>query len=279
MKKGMKQLLYSAAVFTLLTAAPSFSSAASYTVQPSDTLWIIGSKHSTTVQQLKKQNGLTSDSLVIGQKLLVPDPPEFVAATVLQGDTLWKIAKRSAIPLPKLIAANPQLPNPNNIWAGLDIRIPKLPGQYANGVFPLPKGTYTPFSNTYADARTWSTDGSEVRSHEGVDILAPKGTAVYSALPGTIVNAGWNEYGGWRVTVRVDAATTFYYAHLSKYAAGIKEGAKVSAGQLLGYVGSTGYGPEGTEGKFVPHLHFGVYKSSPSYHSIDPYLMLKWWSL
>lgn len=279
MKKRMKQLVCSTALLALLTVSPGIGSAASYTVQKNDTLWLIGTKYSTTAMQLKKLNGLSSDSLWIGQKLIVPDPPEFTSVNVLPNDTMWKIALRNHIPLVKLLAANPQLTNPNNIWTGLDIRIPKKPDAYLNGVFPLAKGTYTPFSNSYAEARSWSAEGAGLRAHEGVDLLAAKGTSVYSAMAGTIVKAGWNEYGGWRVTIRVDETTEFYYAHLSKYAAGIKEGVKVRAGQLIGYVGSSGYGPEGTEGKFVTHLHFGIYKRTPAYHTIDPYLYLKWWSL
>ncbi|MEV5027247.1 M23 family metallopeptidase [Paenibacillus sp. LPE1-1-1.1] len=279
MNNRLKQLVCGTAMLALLTALPFTGSAASYTVQKNDTLWIIGTKYSTTAAQLKQLNGLTSDSLIIGQKLHVPDPPEFKTANVLTGDTMWKIAQRYNVPLSKLIAANPQLTNPNNIWAGLSVRIPKAPNQYLNGVFPVAKGKYTPFSNSYAEARSWSANGPAVRAHEGVDIFAPKGTPVYSALAGTVVKAGWNEYGGWRITVRVDDSTDFYYAHLSKYAAGMKDGVKVAAGQLLGYVGSTGYGPEGTEGKFVTHLHFGIYKKSPGYHAVDPYLYLKWWSL
>ncbi|OBZ13520.1 M23 family metallopeptidase [Bacillus sp. FJAT-26390] len=278
MKKRMNQLVCSTALLALLTVSPGIGSAASYTVQQNDTLWIIGNKYSTTAGNLKKLNSLTSDSISVGQKLVVPDPPEFKATSVLPNDTMWKIAQRHSVPLNKLLAANPQT-NPNNIWTGLGIRIPKKPDQYLNGVFPLAKGSFTPFSNSYADARTWSSEGSVARTHEGVDVLADKGTAVYSAMAGTIVKAGWNELGGWRVTIQVDDHTEFYYAHLSKYAANIKEGVKVTAGQLIGYVGSSGYGPEGTEGKFVTHLHFGIYKRTPAYHAVDPYLYLKWWAL
>ncbi|MGM0883341.1 MAG: LysM peptidoglycan-binding domain-containing protein [Bacillota bacterium] len=279
MNKRMKQLICSTAILAFLTVSPDTAAAATYTVQKNDTLWLIGTKFSTSADQLKKLNSLSSDSLYIGQTLQVPTPPEFTVTTVQPNDTMWKIAQRYTVPLTKLIAANPQLSNPNNIWTGLEIRIPKKPAAYLNGVFPLEKGSYTPFTNTYGDSRTWSSDGTEVRTHEGVDILANKGTAVYSSLGGTVVKAGWNEYGGWRLTIRVDDSTEFYYAHLSKYAAGITQGVKVSAGQLIGYVGNTGYGPVGTEGKFISHLHFGIYKRTPAYHAMDPYLYLKWWSL
>ncbi|WP_051251448.1 LysM peptidoglycan-binding domain-containing protein [Paenibacillus harenae] len=279
MNQRMKQFVCGAALTAFLTVTPGLGSAATYTVQNGDNLWLIGTKYSTTADQLKKLNGLRSDSLFIGQKLIVPDPPEFMMTAVRYGDTLWKIAQRQGVPITKLIAANTQLANPNNIWPGLEIRIPKIPGAYLNGVLPLAKGTYTPFYNNYAEARAWSAEGPAVRAHEGVDVFAAKGTPVYSALGGTVVKAGWNEYGGWRLTIRVDDSTEFYYAHLSKYAAGMKEGVQVTAGQLIGYVGSTGYGPEGTEGQFVPHLHFGIYKRTPTYKPIDPYLILKWWSL
>ncbi|WP_307471266.1 LysM peptidoglycan-binding domain-containing protein [Paenibacillus harenae] len=279
MNARMKQLTCSAALLSILIAAPGIGSAASYTVQPNDSLWLIATKNGVNVEQLKKLNSLNTDELTIGQTLQVPNPPEITLVKVQQNDTMWKIAQRHNVPLIKLIRANPQIANPYNIWMGLDIRIPKKPGSYLTGVFPLKGGSYTPFTNTYADSRTWSPGGAAVRSHEGVDIFADKGTPVYSALGGKIVKAAWNEYGGWRVTVRVDDNTEFYYAHLSKYAAGIKEGVTVKAGQLIGYVGSTGYGTEGTEGKFLPHLHFGIYKLKPTYAPIDPYLYLKWWSL
>ncbi|CAM3994019.1 M23 family metallopeptidase [Paenibacillus alkaliterrae] len=279
MNLRMKKLVCGTALAALLTVSPGIGSAASYTVQKNDTLWLISTKQGTTVEQLKKLNGFTSDYITAGQKLIVPAPPEFTSVSVLPGDTMWIISQRHGVPLAKLIAANPQLTNPNNIWTGLEIRVPKKPSAYLNGVFPLAKGTYTPFSNNYAEARSWSADGSAVRAHEGVDMFADKGTPVYSAMAGTVVKAGWNEYGGWRVTVRVDESTEFYYAHLSKYAAGVKVGATVTTGQLIGYAGSTGYGPEGTEGKFLPHLHFGIYKRTPTYHAIDPYLYMKWWSL
>jgi peptidoglycan LD-endopeptidase LytH len=277
MKRAMK--LIAGGVLAAALALPLTASAATYVVQPSDSLWSISVKYGTTIEKLKQMNGLTSNMLLNGQVLQVPDPANVTAVTVLPGDTMWKISVRHGIPLDKLIKANPQIANPSNIWTGLTVYVPRKPVGYLDGILPLKAGTYTAFTNTYADSRTWTPDGTTARTHEGVDIFAAKGTPVYSALSGTIIRAGWNEYGGWRITVRGDNDTEFYYAHLSGYASGIKTGTTVSKGQLIGYVGSTGYGPEGTEGKFLPHLHFGMYKRTPAYAAVDPFLYLKWWEL
>ncbi|MNP66451.1 L-Ala--D-Glu endopeptidase precursor [compost metagenome] len=76
--------------------------------------------------------------------------------------------------------------------------------------------------------------------------------------------------------MRVDGSNAFYYAHLSRYAEGIGPGSKVTKGQLIGYVGSTGYGPEGTSGLFLPHLHVGIYQTSP-WKALNAYPYLSWW--
>ncbi|TMV17750.1 LysM peptidoglycan-binding domain-containing protein [Paenibacillus thermoaerophilus] len=200
--------------------------------------------------------------------------------TVQPQDTLWKIGQKYGIPLRAMIGANPQLSNPDIVWAGLKIQVPIKPSTYASGQFPLKKGTYQPFENTYGEQRVWTPDGYTTRSHEGVDIFAKKGTPVYAAMGGTVINYGWNQYGGWRLTVKVDDSTAFYYAHLSGYAAGIGMGSTIRKGQLIGYVGDTGYGPVGTSGNFLPHLHFGIYKTNVSpWKTVDPYVHLRWWAL
>jgi peptidoglycan LD-endopeptidase LytH len=279
---------------------------ASYTVQSGDTLWKVSVKYNTTIADLVQRNRLTSlDVIHVGQVLNVPGP----TAYIVNNDTMWQISQKFGVTLDALIKANPQIADPNNIWNGMTVYIPETaasapvtslqpavtsqpapapapapahvvqqPIAFANGMFPLAKGTYLPMVNTYNDGRSWTTSGDAARKHEGVDIMAPKGTAVYSVLDGQIINFGWNEYGGWRVTVRVDGSTVFYYAHLSKYAPGLGKGSQVKKGQLLGYVGNTGYGPEGTEGKFDPHLHFGIYKTDQAtWYTIDPFPFLQKW--
>lgn len=141
-----------------------------------------------------------------------------------------------------------------------------------SGIFPMKEGTYKPYRDNFGALRTWSPSGRTKRSHEGIDIAAPTGTPLYSATDGKIVSYGWNYYGGWRIGVRTGDYYV-YYAHMDKYAPGLYEGATVKKGQLIGYVGKTGYGPPGTEG-VGSHLHFGIYKNGSA---INPYPYLKGW--
>jgi len=141
-------------------------------------------------------------------------------------------------------------------------------------VFPFPSSArYDPWYDTWGDSRFWQ---GQTTPHEGTDIMAAKGTPIVSAAAGTVVRYGWNTLGGYRVTIELDQFPSYryYYAHLDRYAPGIFLGAKVARGQLLGYVGSTGEGPERTEGRFLPHLHFGIYGPSGA---INPFPFLKYW--
>lgn len=142
-------------------------------------------------------------------------------------------------------------------------------------VFPFPAGApYEPYSDTMGDPRFFN---GRAFVHEGTDILAPKGTPIVAVASGTVIRYGWNTLGGYRVTIQLDDQPGYrmYYAHMDRYAPGIYLGAKVKTGQLLGYTGNTGEGPERTEGKFVPHLHFGIY--GPDWQAINPYSLLKYW--
>ncbi len=118
------------------------------------------------------------------------------------------------------------------------------------------------------------------RRHEGTDLMAsnnePGYFPVVSMTDGTVEKLGWLEQGGKRIGIRGASGAYFYYAHLDSYAPALKEGDSVIAGQLLGFMGNTGYGPEGTSGKFDVHLHLGIYV--PTDHgdmSVNPYWILK----
>ncbi|WP_404453936.1 M23 family metallopeptidase [Virgibacillus necropolis] len=144
----------------------------------------------------------------------------------------------------------------------------------ADRVFPLPSNYNYSYNNTWGNRRGFGG----LRIHEGTDIFADYGTPVRSTTYGVIELMGWNLFGGWRIGLRDVHNIYHYYAHLSKYKDGIKVGQIVKPGDVIGYVGSTGYGPPGTSGKFPPHLHYGMYKDNGySEWSFDPYPYLKKW--
>lgn len=101
------------------------------------------------------------------------------------------------------------------------------------------------------------------RKHLGNDLMGNIGTPIIAVESGTIEHLGWNQYGGWRIGIRsFDKKRYYYYAHLRKnhpYAAGLKEGSTVKAGDVIGYLGMTGYSTkENVNNINVPHLHFGI---------------------
>lgn len=147
--------------------------------------------------------------------------------------------------------------------------------------FPVPDSTLdSTLETSYVD--TWMTERSYggKRGHEGTDIMAGKNQRglypVVSISDGVITNLGWLEKGGYRIGITTEDGTYYYYAHLDSYS-NIKEGDGVKAGELLGYMGDTGYGEEGTVGKFDVHLHFGVYFYKDGEEiSVNPYYLLKY---
>ncbi len=101
---------------------------------------------------------------------------------------------------------------------------------------------------------------------------------VISASDGVVEKMGWLPQGGYRIGIRSRCGVYFYYAHLAEYEETLEEGIEVTAGQLLGYMGDTGYSEiEGTTGNFPVHLHFGVYLDDEEGNEIsfNPYYLLE----
>lgn len=101
------------------------------------------------------------------------------------------------------------------------------------------------------------------RTHLGNDLMGSIGTPIIAVESGTVENLGWNQYGGWRIGIRsLDGKRYYYYAHLRKdhpYVAGLTQGSSVTAGDVIGYLGMTGYSiKENVNNINVPHLHFGI---------------------
>ena len=157
--------------------------------------------------------------------------------------------------------------------------------------FPIPSSGREPdisFSDSWMAERTYVSgegraDNKGSRGHEGCDIMGNKSPRGYypvvSITDGVIERVGWLEMGGWRMGIRAPGGAYFYYAHLYGYEGNPKAGDKVKAGQLIGYMGDSGYGKEeGTVGKFDVHLHLGIYFETEHYRelSINPYWILKY---
>lgn len=101
------------------------------------------------------------------------------------------------------------------------------------------------------------------RQHLGHDFLGQTGTPVIAVESGIVEAIGWNQYGGWRLGIRsFDKKRYYYYAHLRKdypYQSNLKEGSVVQAGDVIGYLGRTGYSTtENTNNIDQSHLHFGI---------------------
>ncbi|WP_312643030.1 M23 family metallopeptidase [Hydrogenoanaerobacterium sp.] len=101
------------------------------------------------------------------------------------------------------------------------------------------------------------------RRHLGNDLMGTVGTPIIAVESGTVEVMGWNRYGGWRIGIRsFNSERYYYYAHLRKdkpFQPGLKEGDVVQGGDVIGYLGMTGYSDkENVNGMKVPHLHFGL---------------------
>lgn len=122
-----------------------------------------------------------------------------------------------------------------------------------------PKATVS-FENSWMQSRTFGGD----RGHEGCDIMASVNERgiypIYSITDGVVENIGWLRLGGFRIGIRSNNGAYFYYAHMAEYAKDFAVGEQVCAGDLLGFMGDTGYSDiPGTTGNFAVHLHMGIY--------------------
>jgi len=125
-------------------------------------------------------------------------------------------------------------------------------------------------TDSWGDAR-----GGGTRGHRGIDIMAPGGRPVLAVAAGRVEKLFQSRLGGTTLYLRsADGSWTYYYAHLSGYAAGVREGLAVRAGQVLGYVGDTGDAGAGNT-----HLHFSTTRMQPGEgwwqgQDVNPYPIL-----
>jgi murein DD-endopeptidase MepM/ murein hydrolase activator NlpD len=160
--------------------------------------------------------------------------------------------------------------------------------------FPIPMEYSESFTDDFGSLR--NNDGQN-QGHEGNDIFTARNTPVISIEDCTIKKIGWDGLGGWRVLLEsMDGLREYYYAHMENYADGLQRykdisgkvydypGIEVKAGEIIGYVGSSGSfdssTPPGADTGTPPHLHFQLWVVDKGWFSqketlLDPYYCLK----
>lgn len=124
---------------------------------------------------------------------------------------------------------------------------------------PIAKGYGFSHYKDFGNKRTYGY----AREHLGNDLMGSVGTPVIAVESGVVEALGWNRYGGWRIGIRsADSNRYYYYAHLRKdrpYHNSLYVGKTVTAGDVIGYLGMTGYSTtENINNINIPHLHFGL---------------------
>lgn len=116
---------------------------------------------------------------------------------------------------------------------------------------------------------TWGSARSGGRTHDGIDIIAPRGTPVSSSTNGVIASLKPSTLGGTVVWIVGPAGAWHYYAHLDTLARGLYVGQHIKAGQRIGTVGNTGNAKN-----TVSHLHYSIYLNGQGRGAVNPYSYL-----
>lgn len=233
-----------------------------YTTERGDTLSTIAQKFGISVDTIKWENNLTSDDVSVGDDLKIP-PVTGIVYKVQPGDTIYTIAKKfqtdaqGIVDYPFNDFANPET---FSLVDGQQLVVP-------NGVPPAAAPVYKPvqtqyiaqapqFTNVSGDGFHWPIQGLITQGfswyHNGIDIAGPIGTPIYAAKAGIVLEASCGYDGGYGCHVLLSHAGGWssMYAHMVDQPS-VGAGQSVSAGQLIGYRGSTGRSTG-------PHTHFEI---------------------
>lgn len=241
-----------------------------HVVTPGETLGGIAARAKVPRVLIAEANGLQPPFTVrVGQKLQIPRTRHY---TVASGDTGFSIAMKYGMPWEQIATANGMEPDAS-VQTGQNLLIPTLLNPPATGVSklnpaPAPAASELPASNARTARFGWPVSGPIRRGyatgnnyHDGLDIKAAKGTMVRAAAAGTVKFAG-KEKEQFGNLVVIDHGDGWYtaYGFLSRIT--VKEGTKVSAGERIGLVGSTGLA-KGNE------LHFEVRQDGKPVDPLD----------
>jgi LysM repeat protein len=222
---------------------PNVRSGRYHIVKPGERLSSIAAQYSgLTADHLAAVNGIVGGTIFSGTRLFL-DGPVFIGKgtgsnvtyTVRSGDRLGDIAHEHGVPVSVIVAAN-GISNPNLIRSGQNLAIP------VGSLWVCPVGGATFFND-------WGFPRGGSRYHEGNDLFAPRGTPVRAPVSG-VVEFKSGPIGGRQFNLAGSDGVLYIGSHLNEFGTS----GKVSAGEVVGYVGNSG-NAEGTS----PHLHFGMY--------------------
>ena len=205
--------------------------------------------------QIQEGDPATPDSSAQTQTQVPNNPVEPTSATT---DSSQQPQQQNSDPSPSVPA--PTLSDPDAVPLTPSGEEKVWVTKYGLKAF-LPLAKNFPYSH-YDDFGVSRSYGYR-RRHLGHDMMGQTGTPVIAVESGRVEALGWNQYGGWRIGIRsFDGKRYYYYAHLRKdypYQSNLKEGSLVTAGDVIGYLGHTGYSTtENTNNIVEPHLHFGL---------------------
>lgn len=217
-----------------------------YTVETGDNLWSIAAKFDISLDTINWANDLNSSSVIkSGDKLIIP-PVSGVLHLVESGDALSDIAQRYKGKVAEIVAFS-DIGEDGKIFIGDILVIP-------NGKMPsvAPFYAQVPLADSYLSFPTQGKITQGLHWYNAVDVANKCGTPIYAAAGGTIQKTGYVKTGGNMIRILHSNGIVTYYGHLSKIA--VSSDQTVSQGQLIGYMGNTGY----TVGITGCHLHFDV---------------------
>ncbi len=226
-----------------------------YVVREGDTLSQIAHMFDVSAKTILWANDISNPSKIRPGDTLVILPITGVRHVVKKGDTIASIAKKYSGDVDDILAYN-QLASSEDIVVGDTVVIPD------GTIAPTPTKSSTPArsgsiasgggSAGFTHPLPGSVRSQGIHGYNGVDLAAPAGTPILAAAAGEVIvsrSSGWNGGYGLYVVIKHANGTQTLYSHMSKNAVAI--GAKVSAGEVIGYVGNTGRSTGN-------HLHFEV---------------------
>ena len=238
------------------TATPA-NGATHHVVRSGDTISGIAGHYGISQGQLIGANGLTDGRIYVGQRLSLlpsaapsPAPAGSTTYTVRSGDTLSSIAQRHGTTI-KAIQAASGLGDPDLVLIGTVLTIPTTGGGTTD--------IRCPIQGVMRHVNDWGFPRSGGRFHEGNDLFAARGTPVVAVVPGSALQKV-GAIGGNQVKLTGDDGMTYHYTHLDRFGTG----GRVQAGEVIGYVGTSGNAAGGT-----PHVHFEVVH--PATGAVNPY--------